>query len=44
MGPMTRKELELAVKLLIMLGYLLALYLAPGALSENLSIFDYARF
>lgn len=44
MKILKNKELVLSAKILLMLIYLLALYLAPGILSQTVSIFEYARF
>ena len=41
---MTWKEIRLAVKTLVILVYLLALYLASSVFQETFSVFDYGRF
>ncbi len=41
---MNRSELIFAGKILIGLGYLLVLYMAPNVLRETFTIFDYGRF
>jgi hypothetical protein len=41
---MNQREFVLAGKILLGLGYLLVLYLAPQVLWETFTIFDYGRF